>query len=156
MPRSKKLIDILKEPKGKPFDPFSRDPALDKITAADAAKLRDPLDSLKAPDLTHLELNEIEKLKRDLVGTKMLLAQTQYSLADERRSRLLEKIDPEGKLAALEKERAAAMAKLDEAVRGVRDLHEEVEERLGINLKDYDLDEDGKLTLKRNGGTDGL
>ena len=106
----------------------------------------DPLADLEIPK--YYEMNEVEKLKRDLATTKLQLAQAQLQLANEHRCQLLEKIDPKGLIAALDNDRSNAAQALDSSIKAIVDLESELGQRLNIDIEDYTIDANGRLTEK--------
>lgn len=123
MAKSKKLIDTLPPEPGDP----------------------DILAGLEAPP--ELRLTEVEHLKRQLLDTKIKMAQMQYQLASERKERLLKEIDPKGLLAKLDKEIFEATEAIKDHIREWRSIEEGLKKRLGVDVSSgYKVEEDGRLT----------
>lgn len=130
------------------FTPFGRDPALDQISQKDAEMLKgDLLEGLEAPPV--LQLTEVEMLRRRLCVAELHLVQAELTIKQYEKDALLAKIDPEGKLAQMDKQRAEKVDILKKAVESIGILEADVMNRLGIkDINEYTIDDDGKLIEK--------
>ena len=92
-------------------------------------------------------LTEIEMLRHQLVGAEMRAAGAELRLQMTQRDALLEKIDPEGKLAKMDESLRKLRSAFDEAATGVMKFTIEVKTRLGLTGDKIYISPDGKITI---------
>lgn len=88
-----------------------------------------------------LQLSEVETLRLARAHAETRAVRAEMTLLQQERALFLAKIDPGGVLRALDTRLSAKKTEMLEAQRLERDVRQQVEERLGVNLAQYSYDD---------------